>query len=222
MEKNYVGQRFGKLLLIERLPRYRYGQTHYKCRCDCGNEKIICSSHLVTGLTKSCGCLFKEKTGREWKTHNLSNSKLYQIWTNIKNRTTRSNSKLHRYSNYDRLDIKMCDEWKNDFMSFYNWAINNGYKEEKLPNGRNKLTIDRINPYGDYTPDNCRWITIQEQLNNMTTNRLFTINNKTLNLSQWCKEYGKSPSLVKARLKYGWDIEKALTKDINEKYRKNK
>ena len=110
----------------------------------------------------------------------------------------------------------MCDEWRYDFMSFYNWAIANGYKEEKLPNGRNKYEIDRINTYGNYEPNNCRWITQKEQLNNQTTNKLVTYKGKTQTLAQWKDELGFNYSAVQQRLKRGWDVERAFTQPVKK------
>ena len=76
------------------------------------------------------------------KTHGLRYTKLYKIWAWIKSRTN-PNSK-NCVKNYRKFGIKMCEEWKNDFKTFYDWAIKNGYKEEMLPNGKNKWTINRI------------------------------------------------------------------------------
>lgn len=90
--------------------------------------------------------------------------KLYNVWKNIKDRCNRKNCKS--YKNYGGRGIKVCDEWQNDYMSFRNWSIENGYVEEALENGINKLTIDRINNNGDYEPSNCRWTTNSVQSTN--------------------------------------------------------
>ena len=88
--------------------------------------------------------------------HNLSNTKLFKVWCGMKDRTLNKNDKA--YKNYGGRGIKICNEWLTDFMNFYNWSIDNGYKEG--------LTIDRINNNGNYEPSNCRWITMKEQSKN--------------------------------------------------------
>ena len=96
----------------------------------------------------------------------------------------------------------MCDEWKNNFLSFYNWSIKNGYKDG--------LTIDRINNDGIYEPNNCRWITRKEQNNNMRKNKIIKYNGKEQTISQWAKEFGLNRIALYYRIKRGWSIEKAL------------
>lgn len=145
--------------------------------------------------------------------HGLRHTQIYMIWAGIKDRT---NSKNHNCkNNYKKFNIKMCDEWKNDFMNFYNWAIVNGYKKEKLSNNKNKWTIDRIDTYGDYEPDNCRWVTNLEQSNNQTTNRKIKYLGITKNLSEWCRELNLRYGTILFRLKLGWSVEKAFSKDTD-------
>lgn len=119
----------------------RYGL--YKCLC--GKEFKAQTRHIVRSETKSCGCLINSKN----KTHGLYNHKLHQVWANIITRT--ENKKSDRYYRYGARGIIMCHEWRNSFKSFYEWSINNGYKE--------LLQIDRINNDGNYEPSNCRWVT---------------------------------------------------------------
>ena len=90
----------------------------------------------------------------------LSATGLYSIWCGMKTRCY--NQKSLEYSNYGGRGIKVCDEWKNDFKAFYNWAMSNGYEDS--------LTIDRINPFANYEPSNCRWATYEEQAANKRKN----------------------------------------------------
>lgn len=88
------------------------------------------------------------------KKHNMSKTTIYRRWTSMKARCY--NEKLICYDNYGGRGIAVCDEWKNDFVAFYNWAVNNGFKPE--------LEIDRIDNDGNYEPNNCQWITKKENL----------------------------------------------------------
>lgn len=100
------------------------------------------------------------------KTHGLSRKcgRLYPLWKSIRYRCYSKNSK--DYHRYGGRGIVMCDEWKNDFVSFHDWAIANGYKEEKTDKGLNILTIDRIDVNGNYEPNNCRFVTNLVQARN--------------------------------------------------------
>jgi hypothetical protein len=108
----------------------------------------------------------------------------------------------------------MCDEWLNNFSSFYDWAMSNGYKEEILPNRKNKWTIDRIDVNGNYEPNNCRWTTIQEQAKNKRTNIYLTYNGETLTQNEWAKKLDIYAGAIQWRLKKGWSVEEALSTPV--------
>ena len=117
--------------------------------------------------------------------HNLSKTKIYKVYKEIKQRCFNPNS--CSYSNYGKRGITMCEEWKNDFLTFYKWSIENGYKEEILKNGKNKWTIERKNVNGNYEPNNCIWIEFYKQNQNTTRNTFIEINGETKILSEWEK-----------------------------------
>ena len=144
---------------------------------------------------------------------NGKHTRLYGIYTLMKQRCY--NPHKDNYYLYGGRGIKVCDAWKNDFKTFYDWAYSNGYTD--------KMTIDRINVNGNYEPSNCRWITMYEQQSNKRNNVFLTFNGKTQIIQRWSEELGISAIRISRRLKTGWSVERALTEPINiSKIRKNK
>lgn len=195
--KDKVGQVFGRLTVIEVLEKGRV-----LVKCECGTVKDVYYYDLAYGKTISCGCWNREKTTKMNTTHNQTNTRLYMTWQDMKKRC--SNPKSIGYHNYGGRGIKVCEEWKNDFQSFYDWAMANGYTDE--------LTIDRIDVNGNYEPNNCRWATIKEQGFNRRNNHLLTFNGITKTMMEWSMETGLNYDCIRARINdYGWSVEKALT-----------
>lgn len=215
------GKRFGRLLAIKEVePIINDGHKYraYLCKCDCGTEKVVKAKQLIRGNTVSCGCYAKEmarKRGAELslKYQNIPNkcqSRLYTLWRGIKKRCNNENDP--NFHNYGGRGITVCDEWRNDFQAFYDWAMESGYKEEILPNGNNKWTIDRIDVNGNYEPSNCRWVDMKVQSNNTRTNHLLEFKGETKNITEWSKEVGLPAYLIVQRInRLGWTVEKALT-----------
>lgn len=198
--KDLSGQKFGRLTALYRLHNYHKKCTYWLCICDCGNLKIIKYIHLTSGHTKSCGCLQKEIVYKQSTKHGLEGTRLYNTYYNMRSRCYNKNNK--EYKNYGGRGITICDEWLNDFMAFYNWSINNHYQEN--------LTIDRIDNDVGYSPSNCRWVNNTSQQRNKRNNNIITINNESHCLSEWCELLKIKRDTVYKRLKYGWDIYKAL------------
>lgn len=154
--QDLTGNKYGKLTVISRAANIR-GRTAFRCLCECGGECIVTSDSLKQGKTKSCGCI--RKTGNR-KSHGMSHSKIYNSWRAMHERCR---LKTHKeYKNYGGRGIKVCEEWRS-FEPFYQWSLKNGYSEG--------LTIDRIDVDGNYEPQNCRWITIQQQQKNKQKKR---------------------------------------------------
>lgn len=197
-------QRFGKLTVIKFSYTKRENDRYidyYECICDCGNKKITRRRNLLSKNVKSCGCLHLESVVK----HGLRNTKLYSIWINIKQRCYNKNNTNYKY--YGKIGIIMCEEWKNDVVVFYNWAIKNGYKENKK---RNTLTIDRIDNKKGYFPENCRWVTMKIQSLNRKSNVNFFYKKETYCIKEWCKILNINYSTLRYRLKKGWSFKKSV------------
>ena len=142
--------------------------------------------------------------------HGLKNTRLFRVWNNILSRCYNSNaSHFHRYGGRG---VTVCDQWRNDFKVFYDWAMSHGYSDE--------LTIDRINNDGNYEPSNCRWVDIKTQARNRNNNHYVTINGITKTLTEWCNYYSINYRTVQDRIKRGWTEHKALTHPVDSRFRK--
>ncbi|MBR6613181.1 MAG: hypothetical protein IKK84_00250 [Clostridia bacterium] len=193
----------GRLTVIERVENI--GKcTMWKCKCECGKEVVIRQPDLRSGRTQSCGCLHSEQLSLRNTTHNLSKTKLCSIWRSMKGRCL--NPKDQAYKNYGGRGVTICEEWSNNFVAFYNWAINNGYSEE--------LSIDRIDNNGNYEPSNCRWATRKVQANNKRDNHYLIYNGKSQTISQWANELNIKPHTILRRLNLGWSVERALSEGV--------
>lgn len=150
MKYDLTGERFGRLL-VEEPAGIRARYQYWMCLCDCGKRTTVRSSHLLSGATVSCGCA---KTLAR-SSHLLSKTPEYRAYYNIKKRCY--DEKDTAYERYGGRGIRVCDRWLESFMYFY---------EDMGPRPGAGYSIDRINPNGDYSPQNCRWATIYTQARN--------------------------------------------------------
>lgn len=204
------GERYGRLTVIERgepvVGKDGRTRTRWVCKCDCGNTTLVLRENLLSGITKSCGCLRRETSSIVNMSHGLRRTRLYSIWTNMCTRCNNPNNP--RYSDYGGRGICVCPEWDDDFMAFNNWAYANGYSDD--------LTLDRMDNDGDYEPSNCRWVSYKEQNNNTRKNHCLTYMGKTQTVSQWSKEIGIPYITLLARINsYGWTVERALSEPVH-------
>lgn len=204
-----TGKHYGRYTVLEYAGQNKDHKAVWKCRCDCGVIKNVTGKDLRSGNTKSCGCYNFEKRSENpalWKpVHGLSNHPLMQVWADVKQRCYNEKSKAYKW--YGERGVKLCEDWMA-FKNFYDWAIKNGYKSG--------LTLDRIDPNGDYSPDNCRWVNMKIQQNNRRNNKLLNINGVTKTMSEWADEYGADYILVKSRISAGWEPERALSQRKND------
>ena len=214
------GERYGRLVVVKEVePRHQQHEKgkvrRFLCQCDCGNTTIVDIYHLVHGRIKSCGCYQKERAllgakSRKFPEY-MTSSRLYTIWNGIKSRCYAQKSTS--YKRYGANGITMCDEWKNDFVSFYNWSIENGYADN--------LTLDRINGAGNYEPSNCRWVSYTEQANNTKANVFLTLNGESHTYAEWGRITGINSTTLQQRKHAGWSDERTLTTPVR-KNKKNK
>lgn len=156
--KNLVGRHFGRLTVVSMTDKRIDRHVVWECQCECGSICFVPSNSLITGRTKSCGCLMKEMRGVSRITHHQSNEKIYFVWQAMRKRCFHKKDKNYKY--YGGRGITVCDEWKNDFQPFYDYVSSLQHFGEK------GYSIDRINNDGNYEPGNVRWATAKEQSNN--------------------------------------------------------
>ena len=196
-ESLYIGKRYGRLILLE-YAGIRKANRYFKCRCDCGNEKVIALSSLIQKATKSCGCLHREFVF----IHGLSKTRTFKTWDSMLQRCNNPKNRSFKY--YGAKGITFCERW----LFFENFFADMGTR----PIG---TTLDRIRNDGNYEPSNCKWSTRKEQARNRRSNVLINHNEKTKCMSAWAEEKGISRTTLHERLKRGWSINKAIEYPVN-------
>ena len=191
-----TGQKFGRLTVVERAEDYVSPKgnrlTQWLCKCDCGNYSVVNACSLRSGATKSCGCINRK--------HGMTKTRLYNIWVDMRQRCYNGNyPHFHRWGGKG---VVVCEEWKDNFQAFAEWALKNGYDK--------KLSLDRINGNGNYEPCNCRWATAKEQARNTVKNRIITIDGVTKPIWEWIKTSPITESTYYKRIKKGMSDKEAL------------
>lgn len=203
------GDRFGRLTAIkETKPRlyFHRGKKHiirkFTFQCDCGAVVDKCLPNVIHGKTSSCGCYHLEviKSQKPTLRHGLTNHPTHYTWREMRARC--SNENHHAFKDYGGRGITVCDEWQNDFVSFYNWSIANGYKKG--------LSIDRKDNNLGYSPDNCRWATRKEQGNNTRDTIRISWDGEEHSVTTLCEKLGIDRTKIYWRLKKGVSIIDAI------------
>ena len=192
-KKNLLGQRFGRWLVIAEAPSV--SRTQWLCRCDCGVEKNVLTIHLTRGKSVSCGCYKDEKTAARLKTHRMTESDEYRIWSLMKGRCCNPN--IPHYDIYGGRGIRVCDRWLESFEAFYS---------DMGPRPSKEYSIDRINNNGNYEPGNVRWATDVEQARNTRRNVYVIYEGERIALSEAAERSGINYGTLKWRLGAGKDL----------------
>lgn len=196
--ENMQGRRFGRLVAVS-IADYRLNNAIvWQCVCDCGNHKDARAASLKKGDVKSCGCLKAECKPPDTTVHGMSGYSGFKTWEGMHRRC--SNPKDKDFALYGGRGIRVCEAWHDPTV----FANDMGEK----PNG---CSLDRIDPNGDYCPENCRWATPAEQGANKRTNRMIEHDGQVLHMSEWCRRLSVKPSTVLNRLNSGMDPSLALT-----------
>ena len=199
--RDLTGQRFGRLLVIERANSTR---VKWLCRCDCGKSKTIAASSLTCSVTRSCGCLSIE-TVKARATHSMCYTSEYEAWEGMKSRCyTESDDS---FQHYGARGIKVCDRWLEAFQNFFD---DMGLKPSP------SHSLERLRIEDGYNPDNCVWGTPIDQANNKSTSVHLEYKGRSQTVKQWCRELNMDYKTVIARVsQYGWPAERALGTPTN-------
>ena len=185
--KDRTGEQFGKwtVVVFSHTIKKSYGSTTYwECKCACENTAVVSIDNLRAGKSTSCGCT------RGHRIHHMSSTPTYRSWQGMKERCY--NHKAIAYARYGGRCISVCARWKDSFENFYN---------DMGERPSIKYSLDREDNEGNYTPDNCRWATKEEQGNNRSTNRHLTYKGVTMNLGQWANKLNIDRTTLRDRLK---------------------
>ena len=203
---NYSGQRFGNLVALNIIGRDKHRNVLWQCKCDCGNTSVVAASDLKK--TKSCGCLKAKSLIERNTTHGQSKSHLYKVWAGMKQRCENPSSK--RYLDYGGRGISLCSEWRN-FISFFEWAKTHGYQVG--------LDIDRIDNNGNYSPENCRFVTRAKNNRNKRSNAMVEFSGSVKPLVEWSEQFGIDPKIAWKRLNRGWSAEETFLLPVGTRKR---
>ncbi len=211
--RDLTGRTFGRLSVLHvDTSRPRKPDVPYVVRCECGTIKSIRGVDLVTGNTKSCGCIRREVAAERARkrntTHGMSRRRLYHTWNNMVRRC--SDPRRPDYPRYGGRGIKVCDRWLEP---------ENFYADMGDPPAA-AMSLDRIDNDGDYSPENCRWATISQQCRNQRKSILITYNGVTKPMLDWAEEFGLGGGTLKTRIfTLGWPVDKALLTPVKSKRR---
>ena len=196
-----TGQRFGRLTVIRRSGTGKNRQSQWFCKCDCGADVFALSHNLISGNTKSCGCLRVDMAKEQHTKHGFKHHPLYEVWKNMLSRCYNTMNPSFRY--YGGRGVFVCDEWKGDPSCFIGWSVSHGWKPG--------LQLDRINNSKGYSPGNCHFVTPRDNINNRRCTRYI----EGEPASVWFEKQNHHPSVNYKCFCYrffrrNWDLDRSL------------
>jgi hypothetical protein len=207
MSKRYdiTGERFGSLVASEYVGRQNHVAT-WLCVCDCSEQREVRLDRLKSGEIFACkDCMISTRSERVSVAHSTHGhwrggkaTKTYDAWKSMRKRCY--DKKYKNYQHYGGRGITVCDRWLNSFENFL----------EDMGEPPDGLSLDRIDPNGNYRPDNCRWASPREQARNRRTTKFIEFGGKSQLLCDWASEVGITPEALSIRIKK-WGLQRALT-----------
>jgi hypothetical protein len=173
-----LGQNFGRLLVISDELHHTDRGVKVLCKCACGTEKLINILSLCNGDSNSCGCIRSEVSSKKARRHGCVGRSGYNLWHAMKSRCY--NESNAGYENYGGRGIRICEEWLNSCAAFCDWVDENGYQPG--------LEIDREDNDGDYSPENCHFVTKIVNARNRRGNTSITAFGETKTVSEWAED----------------------------------
>jgi|SRR5882762_477197 len=192
-----VGKKYGRLLVIGE-GASKNGKVYWLCKCECGINKEVIGRDLKKGATKSCGCLRNEFIKKLNRTHGMTSTSEYNIWSLMNKRCTNEND--IEYNNYGGRGIKVCDRWKNSFENFFSDMgprPSLGHSLDRFPN----------NEDGNYERSNCRWGTAGQQTRNRRSNVWFEYLGVKMVVKDWADKFGVNHGAISYRINKGESFE---------------
>lgn len=203
---SFIGKKINKLTILSIAKSVKIGYCRVNAICECGVTKDYALSSIINETSRSCGCYKKEKATK----HGLKKHPLYDIYMGIKHRCNNPND--IGYKTYGGNGVILCEEWGNDFLSFYNWAISNGWKrglqidKDILSGGNGKI----------YSPEKCSIVTPKINNRHKDANVLIEYKGETKCIAEWAEIINIHYHRLWQRISRGWGISRAFNTPINK------
>jgi len=193
-----IGRKYSRLTVVGEGGSDKRKEKFWVCQCECGKETTVLGSNLRTGNTKSCGCWDLEVIKNRNLSHGMARKRIYKIWVGVRKRCL--NPKTKSYSHYGGRGIKISENWSS-FENFYT---------DMSPTYSDNLSLERIDPNGDYEKENCIWATWKQQARNKTNSVYIDLDGDKKTAAEWEEISGTGRCTIAYRIKHGWTIREAI------------